>query len=165
MNGLTAAIDATLESLYCQWRETIEQTSDDWLMTSVNESEAHSSARDQIVSSARVVEQTFGGITANLWDDPRDWTLPEVLQTRQQMLEYFDEVNTTRSRGMALIRNDDELLKRIVTPNGEIELRELLILTVRNAIDHYFRAKKILATVIRQETRSELTADVHRRTN
>src|ERR1041385_2768542 len=98
MNGLTAAIDATLESLYCQWRETIEQTSDDWLMTSVNESEAHSSACDQIVSSARVVEQTFGGITANLWDDPRDWTLPEVLTTPAAVLDYLREVDATRRR-------------------------------------------------------------------
>ena len=30
-------------------------------------------------ASAGTIEQTFGGITANLWDDPFEWTLPETL--------------------------------------------------------------------------------------
>jgi hypothetical protein len=165
MDKLTAAVEATLESLYCQWRATIEETDFAWLTTVVNEDGAHSSAREQIVSSARVVEQAFGGITANLWDDPRDWTLPEVLQTSQQMLEYFDEVEATRRRGMALIRSDADLYKMIVTPSGEMQLLELMVGTCSSAIDHYFRAKKILALVIHQDTRSKLTADVKDRMN
>ena len=34
-----------------------------------------------ILRSAGAVEQTFGGITTKLWDDPFEWTLPEKLST------------------------------------------------------------------------------------
>jgi hypothetical protein len=165
MDKLTAAVEATLESLYCQWRKTIEETDFAWLTTVINEDDSDTTVRDQVIISARVVEQAFGGITASLWDDPRDWTLPEVLQTREQMLAYFDEVEATRRRGMALITSDADLLKMIVTPSGEMQLLELMVETCSRAIDHYFRAKKILAIVIQQDTRSKLTADVKDRMN
>ena len=42
------------------------------------------SCGEHLLRSAAVVEQTFGGITTNLWDDPFEWTLPETLPTRGQ---------------------------------------------------------------------------------
>ena len=37
------------------------------------------SCGEYILRSAGKVEQTFGGITTKLWDDPFEWTLPEKL--------------------------------------------------------------------------------------
>src|SRR3712207_7579473 len=37
------------------------------------------SCGEHVLRSAAAVEQTFGGITVNLWDDPFEWTLPESL--------------------------------------------------------------------------------------
>jgi hypothetical protein len=33
------------------------------------------SCGEQVLRSAAIVEQSFGGLTANLWDDPFEWTL------------------------------------------------------------------------------------------
>src|SRR5829696_6954106 len=54
---------------------------------------------ENLLRSAAALEQTFGGLTANLWDDPFEWTLPESLQTPARVLEYLDEVEATRRRG------------------------------------------------------------------
>jgi hypothetical protein len=42
-----------------------------------------SPAAEQILRSARIVEQVSGGITANLWDDPFEWTLPETFKNER----------------------------------------------------------------------------------
>src|SRR5258708_27933844 len=39
------------------------------------------SCGEHVLRSAAVVEQTFGGITNKLWDDPFECTLPEPLPT------------------------------------------------------------------------------------
>jgi hypothetical protein len=65
-----------------------------------------------------LVEQTFGGITANLWDDPFEWTLPEALSTTTKVEEYLEEVEQTRRRGFALIATDDDLSRYIGVPSG-----------------------------------------------
>src|SRR6185436_11799101 len=51
---------------------------------------------EQLLRSAAAVERTFGGITANLWDDPFEWTLPEHLSTKERIDEYLGEVEDTR---------------------------------------------------------------------
>src|ERR1043165_4779420 len=51
-----------------------------------------------ILRSAAAVEQTFGGITTRLWDDPFEWTLPEQLSTNDLILKYLSEVEETRKR-------------------------------------------------------------------
>src|SRR5712672_163326 len=50
------------------------------------------SCGEQILRGAGIVEQTFGGITTNLWDDPFEWTLPENLTTPDKVAGYLDEV-------------------------------------------------------------------------
>src|SRR6266498_5641946 len=58
--------------------------------------EKGTSLGESVLRSAAVVEQTFGGITANLWDDPFEWTLPETLTTPESIVKYLGEVETTR---------------------------------------------------------------------
>ncbi len=80
------------------------------------------------------MEQTFGGITSNLWDDPFEWTLPETLSTAARVVQYLDEVEETRQRGFASFTADYDLLKRISTPSGELPaLIDLLLDTLVRA--------------------------------
>ena len=101
---------------------------------------AHSCG-EHLLRAAACVEQTFGGITANLWDDPFEWTLPESLQTPARVLEYLDEVETTRRRGFALLRDDADLLKEFNDPSGRMRtLAALLFETLERAAHHQGRA-------------------------
>ena len=75
-----------------------------------------SSVGENVLRGAAVVEQTFGGITANLWDDPFEWTLPENLSTSGRLIEYLAEVEATRQRAFASFAQDADLLKEIMVP-------------------------------------------------
>src|ERR1700745_4199745 len=68
---------------------------------------------EQILRCAAVIEQTFGGLTANLWDDPFEWTLPETLNTPVKVLEYLSEVEELRTRAFLAFKNDADLSKVI----------------------------------------------------
>lgn len=99
------------------------------------------SCGEHLLRSAAAVEQTFGGITTNLWDDPFEWTLPETLSTPQSVAEYFSEVEATRQRGFALLSSDDDLRKEIALPSGQIQtLSALLIETLARAAHHQGQA-------------------------
>jgi len=99
------------------------------------------SCGEYLLRSAAAVEQTFGGITANLWDDPFEWTLPETLSTPAHVRDYFVEVEATRRRGFSLIASDDELRKEIMLPSGERSTLFALILeTLQRAANYQGRA-------------------------
>ena len=99
------------------------------------------SCGEHLLRGAASVEQTFGGITASLWDDPFEWTLPETLSTPALVEEYLAEVEQTRLRGFALFKSDGDLLKEIAVPSGEMRaLCELLLDTLARAADHQGRA-------------------------
>lgn len=99
------------------------------------------SCGEHLLRSAATVEQTFGGLTANLWDDPFEWTLPETLSTPALVAEYLAEVEATRRRGLALVETDDDLLKEIAVPSGEMRaLFALLSETLVRAAHHQGRA-------------------------
>lgn len=99
------------------------------------------SCGEHLLRSAAAVEQTFGGITTNLWDDPFEWTLPETLETPAQVAEYLVEVEATRQRGFALFSNDSDLGKQFAHPSGEMQtLFALLIETIVRAAHHQGRA-------------------------
>ena len=99
------------------------------------------SCGEHLLRSAASVEQTFGGVTANLWDDPFEWTLPETLSTPALVAEYLEEVEATRRRGLALVETDDDLLKEIAMPTGEMRaLFALLNETLVRAAHHQGRA-------------------------
>ena len=100
-----------------------------------------SSCGEHLLRSAAAVEQTFGGITASLWDDPFEWTLPETLQTNALVEQYLNEVEETRRRGFALLRSDGDLAKEIAVPSGEMQtLAALLLETLARAAHHQGRA-------------------------
>ena len=54
-------------------------------------------APSRLLRSAAAVEQTFGGITTRLWDDPFEWTLPEKLSSTDLLIGYLNEVEQTRT--------------------------------------------------------------------
>ena len=112
------------------------------------------SLRENILRSAAVIEQTFGGITANLWDDPFEWTLPETLNTRQRIIEYLDEVEATRKRAFASITNDSELFRDIVVPSGERRpLIDLLRETIDRATSYHARALEMRDLLAARESK------------
>jgi hypothetical protein len=96
---------------------------------------------EYVLRSAGAVEQTFGGLTSNLWDDPFEWTLPETLSTSKRIMEYLDEVEQTRKRAFDRFLGDDDLLKMIAVPAGVAQpLVNLLLDTLVRAIRYEGRA-------------------------
>jgi hypothetical protein len=88
---------------------------------------------EYLLRSAAAVEQAFGGLTATLWDDPFEWTLPETLSTPDRVREYLNEVAETRRRGFAMLRADTDLAKKINTPGGLKTVAALLSETLARA--------------------------------
>ena len=105
------------------------------------------SCGEYVLRSAATVEQTFGGITTNLWDDPFEWTLPESLPTPDKVAGYLAEVETTRRHGFELFRNDEDLLKEIMAPAGRTRLLPLLLDTLARAAHHQGGARAMLEIV------------------
>src|SRR2546423_6421865 len=99
------------------------------------------SCGEHILRSAAIIEQTFGGVTASLWDDPFEWTLPETLSTPELVAAYLREVEETRARAFTLFRSDRDLLKEIALPSGGLQmLCGLLFDTLQRAAHHQGRA-------------------------
>lgn len=100
-----------------------------------------SSCGEHLLRSAAAVEQTFGGLNANLWDDPFEWTLPETLSTSERILEYLSEVEETRRSAFDRFANDADLCKEIAVPSGERQtLFALLAATLTRAAHYQGRA-------------------------
>ncbi len=96
---------------------------------------------ENILRSAAVIEQTCGGLTANLWDDPFEWTLPETLSNADRITEYLSEVDLARQRAFNSILDDSALCKYISDPSGEPRLLvSLLLETLVRASDYRGRA-------------------------
>ena len=105
------------------------------------------SCGEYILRSAGKVEQTFGGITTKLWDDPFEWTLPEKLSTNRLILEYLSEVETTRKKGFAFFQSDEDLSKELPAPVKIVSLFELLLDTLTVAENHQGRAIAIFRLI------------------
>jgi hypothetical protein len=102
---------------------------------------AGGSVGEQVLRSAAAIEQTFGGLTANLWDDPFEWTLPETLSTPELIIEYLSEVDASRQRVFNSIDDDAALSKYVSVPSGESRpLIDPLIETLVRASDYRGRA-------------------------
>ena len=98
------------------------------------------SVGENILRSAAVVEQTCGGLTSNLWDDPFEWTLPETLSNPDRIVEYLSEVDAARQRAFDSIQDDSALTKYISDPSGERLLISLLLETLVKASTYKGRA-------------------------
>jgi hypothetical protein len=88
---------------------------------------ARSVPPENLVRSAAAIEQMCGGLTANLWDDPFEWTLPEILSNPDLVIEYLGEVDLTRQRTFNSI-DDAALTKLISVPSGESRVLMSLLL-------------------------------------
>jgi hypothetical protein len=99
------------------------------------------SCGEHLLRSAAAVEQTFGGITVNLWDDPFEWTLPESLPSPADVARYLEEAEATRRRAFEFLRSDEDLSKEIATPSGKMRtLFALAVETLGRASHHQGRA-------------------------
>lgn len=114
--------------LYAPTDPTSRSRSEPIQLTSIGES---------VLRAAAAIEQTFGGITANLWDDPFEWTLPEYLGTPARVLAYLREVEETRKRAFSSFTDDGCLLKQVAVPSGQTQpLVDLLTSTLMRATAH-----------------------------
>ena len=101
---------------------------------------ARSVPPENLVRSAAVIEQMCGGLTASLWDDPFEWTLPETLSNSARVIEYLDEVDRARQRTFDSI-DDAALSKYIAVPSGESrQLISVLLATLVKASEYRGRA-------------------------
>ena len=98
------------------------------------------SCGEYILRSAGAVEQTFGGITVRLWDDPFEWTLPEKLSTKELILEYLNEAEETRQRGFAFFKSDEDLTKEMPAPEKLKSIAQILLETLARAENYQGRA-------------------------
>ena|SRR5256885_14869524 len=144
MNQLIACFDEQFARLHARSNALVEILSPDLLYRQPRPSSGAFpvySCGEHLLRSAAAVEQTFGGITANLWDDPFEWTLPETLSTPVRVREYLAEVEATRRRGFQLFATDADLLKEIAVPSGAMQtLCALLTDTLARASHHQGRA-------------------------
>ncbi len=101
------------------------------------------SVGEYILRSAGAVEQTFGGITTRLWDDPFEWTLPETLSTNELILQYLEEAEATRRRGFALFQSEEDLRHEIPAPEKLKNLFEILLETLAKAENFQGRALSV----------------------
>ena len=136
MSQFIASLEEQYVLLHRRSRDLIEKIPAGLLYERPAGSKNTASCGEHVLRSAAVVEQTFGGITANLWDDPAEWTLPETLATPEKVLEYLDEVEATRRRGFALLKGDDDLVKEIMASSGKTLLVSLLLDTLARAAHH-----------------------------
>lgn len=99
---------------------------------------------EAVVKSAAVLEQTFGGLTSNLWDDPFEWTLPETLTSGALILQYLDEVEAARRRAFAFLADDAALTKTVSVPSeGQISVLDLLERTLLRAASYHNEVAQI----------------------
>ena len=138
MDTFTRGLDEQFANLHRQSCVLIEGLSPEDLYRELPA--AADSCGEQVLRSAAIVEQTFGGLTANLWDDPFEWTLPETLSTSAKVAEYLNEVEATRRAAFQLFQNDQDLAKEIMTPSGKTQLKPFLLDTLERARHHQQRA-------------------------
>jgi hypothetical protein len=133
---IVESLDREFARLHDRSCQIVESTPREILYQTTNTGQQFSAASvgESVLRSAAAIESTFGGITANLWDDPFEWTLPEHLSTPEKVLEHLCEVETFRGRAFASFTEDACLLKHVATPADETRpLIELLVDTLVRA--------------------------------
>lgn len=138
---LVESLDREFARLHLSACSAIENTPGDRLYRITPSLGTSTSVGENILRSAAAIEQTFGGITSNLWDDPFEWTLPEYLSTPRKVIEHLIEVEETRNRAFSSFDSDVCLLKHVAMPSGETKpLVELLLETLVRAAQYQGQA-------------------------
>lgn len=143
MTPMIDVFDRQFLALHARSCELIGKTPDEKLYWQAARKEALfpiNTCGEYILRSAGAVEQTFGGITTRLWDDPFEWTLPEALSTGELVLKYLHEVEETRRRGFALFLSDDDLQKEMPAPEKLKSIFQILLETIQRAENFQGRA-------------------------
>ena len=161
MDGVIDILDRQFAQLYDGWQKVIQELNSQTLYRKVHPEARSLSGGEHIVRSARIVEQTFGGITANLWDDPFEWTLPETLTTPESVLDYLREVEATRRRGFELIKTEEDLTRDIMTASGARQLLSLLLDTLVRAGHHLLSGREALKQLSSENSRAMPTANIN----
>jgi hypothetical protein len=161
MNTLLEILDGNFAQIAAGWGEVVHELSSDTLYRKPNADSRSLSSGEHVVRSARIVEQTFGGITANLWDDPFEWTLPETLSTPEDVLDYLHEVEATRRRGFELIKTEEDLTKEIMAASGPTQLLSLLLDTLMRAGHHLLSAREVFKQLSSEDSRVTPTANIN----
>lgn len=128
------SLDREFALLHARSCHLTQQMSDETIYLTPTNSQP--SVGESILRSAAEVEQTFGGITANLWDDPFEWTLPEHLSTTTKIIEHLGEVEALRRRAFTSFTDDSCLAKQVATPSDTRPLVDLLLSTLLRAREH-----------------------------
>ncbi len=150
MKNFIETLDQKFAALHCRSRELVGRIPNEklyWQPRGIEALFPVNSCGEYILRSAGAVEQTFGGITVKLWDDPFEWTLPEQLSTAELVMEYLDEAEATRKRGFLCFRDDTDLEKMLPAPVRIISLFELLIQTLCRAENFQGRAAAVFRIV------------------
>ena len=141
VDGLDKEFAFLIESL----KELVRTVNADQLYRHVDDT----SFGEQILRSVAVIEQTLGGLTSNLWDDPFEWTLPETLSTPQLVVDHLSEVDTLRKRFFASIDGDGALRQYVALPSGEPRtLIQILTDALARASDCHKKAQKTQKQVL-----------------
>lgn len=144
---IVESLDREFARLYSESGALIDQVTDDTLYSTA-EGGVAVSVGENLLRSAAEIERTFGGITANLWDDPFEWTLPEHLSSRSKVVQHLREVESLRKRAFTSFEDDGCLSKQVATPASEMQpLIELLLSTLLRATEYQVRAQISLKRV------------------
>jgi hypothetical protein len=139
MRILLDIFNSSFEGVSRRSRELLQITTDRDLFQKPRElpqTFAMFSMGEYILRSAAAVEQTFGGITRRLWDDPFEWTLPEKLSSVALVSEYLAEVDAARVSGFSFLSDDDSLRKTLPAPIKIQPIAEVLTDTLLRA-EHF----------------------------
>jgi hypothetical protein len=140
MRELIETFDRRFLGLYRETRELVAMIPAGRLYWQPRESDALfpvNSCGEYVLRSAAAIESTFGGIMTKLWDDPFEWTLPETISTNELMLEYLQEVESTRVRGFGFFKTDEDLKRMIPAPEKLRTIIEILVDTLSRS-EHFF---------------------------
>jgi hypothetical protein len=137
------SLDNQFAEIHKTSSDFIANLSDELLYIRPAAASSHDTCGEQILRCSAVIEQSFGGLTANLWDDPFEWTLPETLDMQAKVLEYLGEVEDLRNRAFLAFGDDADLSKEIMTPGGPMQILPFLLDTLKRARHHQQRAFKV----------------------
>lgn len=155
MKNFIESFDREFLKLHLHSCEIIRQTPAGKLFWQPGEADALfpvNSCAEYVLRSAGAIEQTFGGITAKLWDDPFEWTLPEALSDNEKILAYLAEVEAVRQRGFELFNADDDLRRELPAPEKLRPLFDILLAALARA--QHFQGRAV--AVFRQFSGAKL---------